>query len=140
MAGSRLGSGRGSDARPARAGTAPPRPRTRRRGRDLRHLDPQAAQDAAEEHTIPTADHDLDTIRETALKFIAFCDGLEAAGLVAYAQRGRQLADETVRLANELAATRPLTQRLVAWRSSVLVCGKCRRLVVTADSAGEKAA
>lgn len=82
-------------------------------------------------------DDDLSTIRDDAQRFTDFCDGLEEAGMVAYAQRGRTLAAATVRLAQELAATRPLLRQLTSWRSSLLVCGQCERLVVTASHTGE---
>ena len=79
----------------------------------------------------------LDVILEDAQRFVEFCNGLEEAGMGAYAQRGRALADATTQLANELKTTRPLLGRLTSWRSSLLICGQCERLVVTASHTEE---
>lgn len=44
--------------------------------------------------------------RELARDFTTFCDGVETAGMSAYAQVGRVVADELVRALNDLDAER----------------------------------
>lgn len=51
--------------------------------------------------------HDLERLqpeRALAQAFVAFCDGVQAAGMTDYAQRGRDIADRLVRALDDVAA------------------------------------
>jgi len=76
----------------------------------------------------------LDRAEQGAREFIVFCDGLEEAGQRVYAQRGRVVADDLLRIAGELRAERSARVAIQAERDRLREIVAAGRLLPPRES------